>query len=201
MSQSLFPCKIWKFRSIKWGAIVWLNLFGNYMCVEHTRQKRNDTVRWGSCDKFYNRIPCILVPKHQSHLFNREWSSKIYAAFLQGSTFISIIRRGSLALHATVAWQLKHFPTRLFTIASIPENHTWARSNCFVRNTSWWPSWAIFTIFPRSSCVTTIRSPRTTSPSTTASSLKPFENFLMSPYLTSVYNWLVFATLGQFPLR
>lgn len=44
--------------------------------------------------------------------------------FFQGPLGISIIRRGSLALHTTVAWQLKDFPTRLSTIASIPENHT-----------------------------------------------------------------------------
>ena len=74
MSESLFLSKVWKFRSIKRELIVRLNLFKNSIHVDHACEKHNKTVRWGRCGKFYNRIPYILVPKHQSHIFIQKWS-------------------------------------------------------------------------------------------------------------------------------
>ena len=82
------------------------------------------------------------------------------------------IRRSSLVWQGVVAWQARHFPTCFSTTLYTIGNQTWARSNCLVRPMPWCPSCPILIIVSLSSRVTTILSPRRTSPSTTDNSSK-----------------------------
>ena len=123
-----------------------------------------------------------------------EGPQKSTATSFQGSLGMGVMRNGSLSCDLLTTWHGWQCWMCASTILSNPGNHTLVRRYSLVLVIPWWPSCASLTTLSRSILGTTIRGPRTTSPPTTANSVKMASycgpNDLLRRKVSSSYGFL-----------
>ena len=97
---------------------------------------------------------------------------KSMATSFQGSLGMGVMHNGSLSCDMLTTWHRWQCWMWASTILSSPGNHTLVRRYSLVLVIPWWPLCTSLTTLSHSVLGTTIHGPRTTSPPTTANSLK-----------------------------
>ncbi len=145
MYKSLLCCRLSELPTIKWWATISSQLFRNSKFCKNPLKLGAHSI--GCMLSLCTALSGIGYREYSSiatrrYFFPGKGPTKSAFNFCQGPFSIFVMDSGTSIFLSTTAWQGMHCLITCSTCLSIPGNHTFPQSSCFVLDIPKCPSWA-----------------------------------------------------------